>query len=206
MPENTPFKSAQKQRKLASVFVLINLSIVCLQLPLSLAHQLMSESDQTMALLVGTYSCAFIISALLPAIFVLAWFYNSYSNLIALGKTPKHPIKSVSWIWFIPVSSLWQPFQAMKELWYSDRNDINLAVTKSPAILWVWWLSWILSGVVAEVVSMFGEDSNILMFCLLFMIQCAPVIVAGVLLIVIMKTITTKQEVAYASHQGAIVS
>jgi hypothetical protein len=205
MLENTPFKSAQKQRKLASLFVLINLSVVCLQLPLSLAHQFVSESDQTMALLVGAYSCAFIISALLPAIFVLAWFYNSYSNLIALGKTPKHPLKSVTWIWFMPVTSLWKPFLAMKELWFSDRNDINLAVAKSPAILWVWWLCWLLSGVVAELVSNFGEDSNILMFCLLFMVQATPVIVAGVLLIMIMKTITTRQELAYASRQTSVV-
>jgi len=76
----------------------------------------------------------------------LAWIKAASKNVRRLGA--QHmlftPGWSIGW-YFVPVLSLWKPYQAMKELWQASENPSDWKSQKAHPILAWWWFFWIAS-------------------------------------------------------------
>ena len=84
------------------------------------------------------------------AICWLVWMHRAYSNLRLMGTTETNysPGWSVGY-WFVPIMSLFRPYQLTKELWLrSARSNAQqpTAEIAPPTILSLWWGVWIVSG------------------------------------------------------------
>ena len=85
------------------------------------------------------------------AVLFLRWIYFANSNARALGASGMRfsPGWSIGW-YFIPVATLWKPYQAMKEIWQASadaRNWLNVVV---PTLLPAWWTLWLVSNFLGQ--------------------------------------------------------
>lgn len=78
----------------------------------------------------------FIISGIL----ILKWVYRANYNVRQFGaKDMKFtPGWCVGW-YFIPIFTLWKPYQAMKEIWKASTNPDNWSNVEASSILPWWW-------------------------------------------------------------------
>lgn len=97
-----------------------------------------------------------IVSFLISAITFLSWFRRAYSNLgIKYGNLSN----SDGWVigsWFIPIISLYQPYEMMKELYEKTKKLLvgrHLIAEKNLATkhLGWWWGLWIISSIFGQV-------------------------------------------------------
>ncbi len=83
------------------------------------------------------------------------WSYRAYRNLTALGDEPLR--FTPGWVvgyWYLPVVSLFRPVQAMNDVWrLSSRKESEPHMWSTPTFIIVWWLCWLLSGVIGITVS-----------------------------------------------------
>jgi hypothetical protein len=91
----------------------------------------------------------FVVSGIL----MLKWIYRANFNARQLGAIEMQftPGWSVGW-YFIPFANLWNPYQAMKEIWKASVNPQDWKSQAVPSLLGWWWFFWIVSG-------MFGNAS-----------------------------------------------
>ena len=115
----------------------------------------------------------------------LMWMYRSYDNLFKLknGEMSETPGWAVGY-WFVPIVSLFKPYQVMKEIW----EETQIAVlpetekwnVKNGYIVGAWWTLYLMSNISSYAVTfMFRDNSSIdglmlltsaLMFSNLFML------------------------------------
>jgi len=113
-------------------------------------------SDDAASRAVATYDFGVMIVGLLQlvlfvgvAVLFLRWIYRANDNARRLGAEGMRftPGWSVGW-YFIPIASLWKPYQAMKELWLASRNPRDWQNQTRGAVLPWWWLFWLLGTIV----------------------------------------------------------
>jgi len=98
----------------------------------------------------------------------VSWCYRSRKNLPALGAT--YLQYSPGWTiggFFVPIMSLYRPFQVMKEVWRGSIPEDStitsampvgeLVKERAPRIVWWWWALFLVSA-------FFGQISMRLMF------------------------------------------
>ena len=145
----------------------------------------------------------------------LVWMNLAAKNVRAFGQQHLQytPGWCVGW-WFIPIASLWKPFDAMREIWKaSDPDTVGASASKPwmaslvPATLPVWWAVYILNGFVAMGIALSNLDfsgrraavtqgpANFLTHGVLG--------VAAVLLIIIMRQLAQRQEASWQRLQSA---
>lgn len=145
----------------------------------------------------------------------LVWTNLAAKNVRAFGQQGLEytPGWCIAW-WFIPVASLWKPFQAIREIWKaSDPDTVGSAASKPwmeagvPGTLLAWWLVYISNGFVAMGVTLANLDlsggkvtvtpgpANFVSHGLLG--------VAAVFLIIIMRQLAQRQEAAWTRLQSA---
>lgn len=86
---------------------------------------------------------------LVCAIFFLCWIYRANSNVHALNPQTRFeytPAWSVG-SYFIPLLSLYWPYQCMKEMWLTVSSDKNVTIVV------VWWFAFIIMNILATAVS-----------------------------------------------------
>lgn len=98
----------------------------------------------------------FVLLIVSGVIFIM-WFRRAYYNL---GKrvSTEHTDGWAAGSWFVPILSLFRPFQMMKELWLKTTKLIN---AKSPdkvekneiGLLGIWWALWIITSFVGNYVT-----------------------------------------------------
>lgn len=93
------------------------------------------------------YPVVFIISGIM----ILKWIYRANYNARQLGaKDMKFtPGWSVGW-YFIPIFTLWKPYQAMKEIWKASSNPDNWSKVKASSILPWWWFFWLVNNFLGQ--------------------------------------------------------
>jgi hypothetical protein len=95
------------------------------------------------------------------AIFFGRWIYVAASNVRALGAhrlnfTPGWAVG----FYFIPIVSLWKPYQAMKEIWKASANPQNWRGTRTSAIVGWWWGCWIVANVLGQITLRFTRGAG----------------------------------------------
>lgn len=97
---------------------------------------------------------------------VLMWFYRTNANVRARGVEGMQitPTWAVAWN-FIPIASLFKPYQAVKEIWQASSGEKDWKLLDRPAVMPWWWGFWVLSNVLDQVsfrLSMRGDDVDTL--------------------------------------------
>ena len=106
-------------------------------------------NDKRQAVIAFSYLGVFIVSGVL----ILRWIYQANQNARQFGA--KDMAFSPGWsigFYFIPIVSLWKPYQAMKEIWQASQNPANWPVEKVSSILGIWWFFWIANSIVGQAV------------------------------------------------------
>ena len=86
------------------------------------------------------------------AIVFLTWTYRANRNARALGATEMKftPGWSVGWF-FVPIASLWKPFQVMREIWQTSAEPGNWQGVKTPPLLGWWWALYLVTQILIQV-------------------------------------------------------
>jgi hypothetical protein len=90
------------------------------------------------------------------------WTYRVAKNAVAMGgQLSISPGWAVGY-YFIPIVSLWKPYQAMAEVWDASDPDPRSEPhqQRSHALLLAWWLSWLVSSGVDMLVSPWDEPAS----------------------------------------------
>ncbi|MCO7188890.1 MULTISPECIES: DUF4328 domain-containing protein [unclassified Pseudoalteromonas] len=104
-------------------------------------------NDQRQQIVAIFYLLVFSISGFL----ILKWIHRANYNARQLGaeKMEFTPGWSIGYF-FIPVLSLWKPYQAMKEIWKTSHNPTNWVFEGVGSIVGIWWFLWITSTIVGQ--------------------------------------------------------
>lgn len=92
-------------------------------------------------LLVGIALILYVVVLIVCMIVFLMWLYRARRNLPALGVADARwsPGWSIAW-WFIPIMSLFRPYQVVKETWQaSDPESFPVWRRESPPAIYGWW-------------------------------------------------------------------
>jgi Domain of unknown function (DUF4328) len=104
--------------------------------------------EQIIALL---YLTVFVISA----VTFIQWFRRAYYNLSIRTKC-NHAEGWAAGGWFVPIMSLFRPYQIMKEMWTKTTKlispDSHNAGQDGNALIGGWWALWIIGGFVGNYV------------------------------------------------------
>ncbi len=165
--DNKGFKNPQKLTSWVKYFLYMQIIISLVALGSGyMEYQLLSDysngvyTSQEQAVADGEASDArqgivgimqmiiFIISGIL----ILKWIYRANYNSRQLGAEEMQftPGWSVGWC-FIPIASLWKPYQAMKEIWKASHDADNWKESNVPALLPWWWFLFIISSLLGNV-------------------------------------------------------
>lgn len=106
-------------------------------------------NDARQGLIAIVYTVVFIISGII----ILKWIYRASFNAHQLGAKEMRftPGWSVGW-YFIPIFTLWKPYQAMKEIWKASFNPDNWSKEKVSSILPCWWSFWLVNNFLGQAI------------------------------------------------------
>jgi hypothetical protein len=82
----------------------------------------------------------------------LTWIFRANRNARALGAEGMRftPGWSVGWF-FVPIMSLWRPFQVMREIWQASAQPGNWRSVQPPPLLGWWWAMYLISQILAQI-------------------------------------------------------
>jgi Domain of unknown function (DUF4328) len=128
---------------------------------------------------------------------VAMWIYRAHANLHAAGLVGLEfsPGWAVGW-YFIPIASLFKPFQAMRELWSESHGVSNGFSEQAPGNLGLWWGFWIVGNILGNVSSrleLMGDGSNQQIALILVLVSSVCTFGSAWLLLQIIRAITTAQ-------------
>lgn len=89
---------------------------------------------------------------LVTAVLFIRWFHRAYANLPAIGtEGRRHGTAWAIGAWFVPIVSLFWPKQMADEIWRGsdpswEPDQAPGGQRKVPAIVGVWWLAFLTSG------------------------------------------------------------
>ncbi len=107
-----------------------------------------AEANDTRQQIVGWLD---LVAFVVTGITFLKWIYRANTNCHGFRAQGMKfsPGWSIGW-YFIPIASLWKPFQAMEEIWKVSINPLNWQNEQgSPLLAW-WWVLWLISGFLGQ--------------------------------------------------------
>ena len=147
---------------------------------------------------------------LVTAIGFIAWFKRAYDNLTAFGEVTAHGTGWAIGAWFVPILSLFRPFQIAREIWNKSdpgSGDSDVALSTTPPILGAWWAAWIVGNVVGQIsfrLSMNATSPGALQGSTMANLVADVVTLASApLAILVVRGITGRQEKIAARFSGA---
>ncbi|MBT8044423.1 MAG: DUF4328 domain-containing protein [Verrucomicrobiae bacterium] len=156
---------------------------------------LLQEGPSKLDNIIQLSGTAYGLLAIITMVIFAVWINRSCKNAWLLDPPRMRitPGWSVGY-YFIPILNLWKPFVSMKEIRSASYgNDHSLR-----GILPMWWMFWIISGILAQIVlrmylNVESEDSY-LMACKLDLISVPVDVILNYLAIVVVTSITIAQE------------
>ncbi|GAA5494776.1 hypothetical protein Rhal01_00940 [Rubritalea halochordaticola] len=139
---------------------------------------------------------------ILIVVFFCIWTNRSMKNAWAvpglLTKPTVTPGWAVGW-YFIPIMMLFKPLSGMKEIWSRTFSGAS-----HKGLLNVWWLTWIIGGIVQRMNRATENDSlsEISSATYAEVVGLILVIIAGVCLMAIVYKVTNKQAELCRSYVG----
>lgn len=164
---------------------------------------LLAESNDLRETIVGAIQITLFI---IQGIIILMWIYRSNKNLHAFGvkNMACTPGWSVGW-YFIPLLSLWKPYQAMKEIFIKS-DELTERPQKAPRyLLPIWWTLWILTEIIGRILfrNMMKSDldtEGYITMSLFYQLSDGLNIILNIVFLLIMTSVY-KRQMAYQSQQ-----
>ena len=106
-------------------------------------------NDQRQAFLGFLYLGVFFVSGFL----ILRWIHRANFNARQLGALDMEftPGWSIGY-YFIPILTLWKPYQAMKEIWKASHHPKHWKNENVPSLLGWWWFLWIATNLIGQAI------------------------------------------------------
>lgn len=106
-------------------------------------------SDQRQKIIGIIYIIIYVVSGFL----ILRWIHRANYNARQLGA--ENMKFSPGWsigFYFIPILTLWKPYQAMKEIWKASKEPSDWQSQKTSDILTLWWILWLISNFLGQTI------------------------------------------------------
>lgn len=123
-----------------------------------------ADANDLRAMIVGLlYAVVYIISAII----FIRWFRRAYFNLHQLFGTMDHTEGWAAGAWFVPIISLFRPYQIMKEMYQktkrhlADRNLGSAAELPLTFVGW-WWTFWIINNIYSSILTRVTRNAETL--------------------------------------------
>jgi hypothetical protein len=92
------------------------------------------------------------VALIVSAVTFIMWFRRAYYNLSLLDRTLSHTDGWAAGAWFVPILSLFRPFQIMREMFVHTNSVLRLNIEGFPinnrlTLLGWWWALWIISNI-----------------------------------------------------------
>jgi len=102
-------------------------------------------------LYLGVIVLDFLVSITTIVIFSM-WIYRAAANIVAaeVHGFAYTPGWAVGW-YFIPFANLFKPFAAMRQIWNASHGERNERLDHANGLLALWWGTWILSNIAANI-------------------------------------------------------
>lgn len=146
---------------------------------------------------------------LVTAVVFIVWFHRAYTNLRAWNHEPAHGPGWAIGGWFVPILSLFRPYQIAREIWSASgpaSPDDEPALQAGSPILVAWWTAWIADNILGQItfrVSMNVETpSGLSTATQLQIVNDALMCVAAILALLVVRAITRRQEERAAQTAG----
>jgi hypothetical protein len=144
----------------------------------------------------------------------LVWMHHAAKNIRSFGHQGLEftPGWAVGW-WFIPIASLWKPFQALREIWRgSDPDGVGTGNAGSwmaspvPSLFGLWWAMYLLAGFAGMFAALpgilAGGGAASSATPAISMVSHLLNAVAGVAIILIVRQLAQRQEASHAKMQA----
>ena len=157
-------------------------------------------SDQRQQIVGLIYLAVFIVSGFL----ILRWIHRANYNARQLGAKDMEftPGWSIGY-YFIPILTLWKPFQAMKEIWKASHKPANWSTENAGSILGLWWFLWIVTNMLGQAVFRMStgteELQELMNLNIITQVSDALAIPLALVTLSIINSIYQAQSVAYES-------
>lgn len=145
-------------------------------------------------MVVGLPALAYLIALVVGGFLGLKWIYRVNRNAHSFAKGLSiSPPWSVGWF-FVPVASLWKPYEAMGEAWQASERPQRWRTAPKPSFLGWWWAAWLASNFLGYVSGVVGRYTDDLQVIGAFSIMSAVVAIpADLLFIRLVKRLTEMQ-------------
>ncbi|QDU65753.1 hypothetical protein Pla86_08180 [Planctomycetes bacterium Pla86] len=100
----------------------------------------------------GLIALVWLVTFLATVVAFCRWIFVANKNVRALGARGLRA--SPGWAvgsFFVPIASLWIPFQAMKELWLASYQPADWRGGTTAGLVRAWWAAWLVNWVLANV-------------------------------------------------------
>jgi len=165
-----------------------------------------AEQVDAQAMLVGIgYLVVFVACTIFSAI----WIYRASWNARQLKPDASRitPGWAVGWF-FVPLLSLWMPYQAMAQTWNSSHNPSGDIKASMPGFVLLWWLFWVATSIAGNLsFRLTSQAETIADFRTIATVDLAiaPFAIAtAILFIRLIKAITAAQKGRLGEGLGAI--
>jgi hypothetical protein len=161
------------------------------------SDQILNSNDTREQIIGILYLIIFIISA----ITFIQWFRRAYYNLNSRTNC-NHSDGWAAGSWFVPIISLYRPYQIMKEMWNKTNSLIKTKnsdyAKNGTMIIGLWWTLWIISNYIGNYVlkSAFKAETieNFLNSTIADMTMSIIGIPLAILTVLIIKSYSQKEE------------
>lgn len=145
---------------LAIILVLDIISLTSSYLQLNLLKQLKEgvfvsdakiSANDTREQIIGIF---YIIAFVISGVVFIQWFRRAYYNLQLRTGNCEHSDAWAAGAWFVPILSLFRPYNIMVELWEKTTDLINeksnANLSRSKFLIGLWWFLWIVSNYIGK--------------------------------------------------------
>lgn len=95
--------------------------------------------------IMGPFTVVALVIMIVTMAMCCMWFYRANANLRAAGIPLKHG-PTMAWLWpFVPIASLFKPFDVMREIWSGSMGQSPGHTVKAPLLMAQWWGAWIVA-------------------------------------------------------------
>ena len=144
------------------------------------------------------YSLVYMLISIPTTIVFCIWIYRAQKNAYTFGNPIRISPAMAAGSFFIPVISLYKPYQAMKELWLASSPAKNLGHGPVKA----WWALWIFSGITTMGASFFSlSQENLTM-----QISSGVITTVGSVIFIILCVLAIKLVNYISSNQEQIIA
>jgi hypothetical protein len=106
-------------------------------------------------------SIIYLINFIISGFLILRWIHRANYNSHRLGAENMEFTSGWSiGYYFIPILTLFKPYQAMKEIWQTSHNPKEWSQVKVSNLLPAWWTIWLINNFLGQIIFRTADDAE----------------------------------------------